>query len=60
MNYINGKSKDDVSAESLSVTQCNGAIGIRPKGGEKKFSVASQQMTVQMDATIFGVRKYCS
>jgi hypothetical protein len=57
MTFTNGRAKLDVSSETLSVTQCDGSIGIRPKDGQKKFTVESKNMTVQMDGYIFGVRK---
>ena len=57
-NYVPGKPKYDVSSVTLSVTQCeaNANVGIKPEKGQKVFSMASKNMTIQMDGYIFAVR----
>ncbi|KAF2664895.1 hypothetical protein BT63DRAFT_459512 [Microthyrium microscopicum] len=54
--YLPGKGKLEVTSENLSVTNCDGSIGIRPEKGQKKFSVASKGMTFQRDGYMFGIR----
>jgi hypothetical protein len=56
-DYIEGKSKKDVTSETLSVSQCDGGIGIRPPKGAKIFEVTGKPMTVETDGEIFGIRK---
>jgi hypothetical protein len=57
-DFIDGKAKLDVSSETLSVSQCDGGIGIRPPPGQKVFEIASKAMTVESDGNVFGVRKW--
>jgi hypothetical protein len=58
MEYIPGRTKYEVSTESISVTQCDGTgTGIKPQPGQKKFEATSKEMTIQMDGFIFGSSK---
>jgi len=58
IDYVPGIAKMDVTSETLSVTQCDGSVGIRPPPGQKKFSMESKPMKVEHDGNIFGVRKF--
>lgn len=57
-DYVDGKGKVDVTSENLSVTQCDGSIGIRPPKGQKKFDIESKPMKVEHDGALFGIRKH--
>jgi hypothetical protein len=56
-DYVDGKGKFDVTSETLSVSQCDGGIGIHPPKGQTKFEVESKSMKVEHDGSLFGIRK---
>ncbi|KAF2670695.1 hypothetical protein BT63DRAFT_438319 [Microthyrium microscopicum] len=57
MEYVEGKTQYEVSAEAISVTQCDGtSIGLKPAAGQMKFGAVSKEMTIQMDGVLFGSR----
>jgi hypothetical protein len=60
IEYIPGKLANgfDVTSETLSVTQCDTENkGIQPQGNQKKFSVLSKPMTLNVDGYIMNQRK---
>jgi hypothetical protein len=58
MEYLQGKTKYEVSTEAISVTQCDGTgTGIKAQPGVMKFGATSKNMTIQMDGLLFGARK---
>jgi hypothetical protein len=61
IEYKAGKAPNgfDVTSETLSVNQCEGDNkGIRPQGDQKKFSVTSKPMTLNVDGFIMNQREY--
>jgi hypothetical protein len=60
IEYTSGKVANgyDVTSETLSVIQCDSeSKAIRPQGDQKKFSVTSKNMTLNVDGYIMNQRK---